>query len=39
MPILQCKVFTIKELQLSYVSTLLGHPQGVYINVCIKCRL
>jgi len=30
--ILQYEGFTIK-------SFLVGHPQGVYINICIKCRL
>jgi len=29
---LQYRVFTIERF-------LVGHPQGVYINICIKCRL
>jgi hypothetical protein len=34
--VLKYKVFTTKALQLRHVTTFVGHPQGEYINICIK---
>lgn len=34
--VLEHKAFTITAIELQHVSTFLGRPQGVYINICTK---